>query len=132
VERRSSARTEIVAVVECQAGPKSDRTIAYDLSPNGCLLQCANGFVETGDLIEMSWPGAVTTRGRVAWVKDLNAGVQFSEHWPALTLIERVRDQPISLPIERPSGMPPVGAHRSRLIPQRPFDPPTGVKRRLR
>ena len=93
MERRLDPRAEIVARVECRVGARSETVIAYDLSSDGCLLQCPLGFVEPGDEIDMRFQQGVLVQGRIIWRKNLNAGVLFASQVPrsliaALTLPE--------------------------------------------
>lgn len=127
MEHRLEPRVEIVAKVECRAGGRSDQVIAYDLSADGCVLQCSLGFVEPGDAIEMRFPHGVLVQGQVMWCQRLNAGVRFSSRVPDSMIAEltlRALGTP-SLGQEREPYLPPV-THRSRLTPRRPFDPPAG------
>jgi hypothetical protein len=127
MERRLGPRAEIVARVECHVAGRSDLVIAYDLSPDGCLLQCALGFVRPGDEIEMRFPDGVPVHGQVIWCERLNAGVQFASQVPR-SLIEEFTLQELgsaSLSQKREPYAPPV-THRPRLTPRRPFDPPAG------
>jgi len=125
MERRLEPRAEIVGRVECRVGARTETAIAYDLSSDGCLLQCPLGFIAPGDEIEMRFPQGVLVRGRIIWRKNLNAGVLFSSQVPrsliaSLTLPEL---DAANLGQRREVGSSPV-IHRSRLTPRRPFDPP--------
>lgn len=64
MERRLDSRTEIAARVECRVGARSEPAISYDLSSDGCLLQCPLGFVEPGDDIGMRFPHVFSSRDR--------------------------------------------------------------------
>jgi hypothetical protein len=127
VERRLEPRAEIVAKVECHVGGRSDQVIAYDLSADGCLLQCSLGFVEPDDEIEMRFPHGVIVQGHVIWCERLNAGVRFSSRVPDSMIAElTLRELGTTNPgREQEPYLPPV-THRSRLTPRRPFDPPAG------
>jgi hypothetical protein len=126
VERRLDPRAEIVARVDCDVGGRSDQVIAYDLSADGCVLQCPLGFVEPGDAIEMRFPRGVLVQGQVIWCQRLNAGVRFSSRVPDSMIAElTLRELGTTSLGQREPCLPPV-THRSRLTPRRPFDPPAG------
>ena len=115
MERRVDARAEVVGKVECRVGARAETAFAYDLSSDGCLLQCPLGFVAPGDEVEMRFPQGVLVQGRIIWRKNLNAGVLFSSQVPrsliaALALAEL---DAANLGQTREVMSPPV-IHRSR------------------
>lgn len=125
MERRLDPRAEVVGRVECRVGARSEPAITYDLSSDGCLLQCPLGFVEPGDDIEMRFPHGILIQGQVIWRMRLNAGVKFSRQIPGSLIAS------LTLPAldatstcQKREVLPQPVTRRSMLTPRRPFHPP--------
>ena len=78
-ERRKVARQRIVAEVDYRSGWKSERTFAYDLSTNGCMIETSPGYVEPGDAVLVRFTERVAVEGKVIWQERRNAGIEFTE-----------------------------------------------------
>ena len=128
VERRKVERTEVVASVDCEAHGRSERAIAFDLSTNGCLLQCSLTFLDVGDAVGLRFPGGLVRQGEVRWRQELNTGVRFSGSFPAAAIQHHtLSDLPAPSTVVRSD-------HQSKRFrsefampsPARSFDPPLG------
>jgi hypothetical protein len=132
VECRSVERNEVVASVECEVRGRSQRAIVFDLSTNGCLVQCSPMFADVGDAFRMSFPGGLSLQGKVRWRKGFSTGVQFAGSFPQSVI------QQFALPdFPSPRAWVRSPAHSSRSPEStpvrglvRPFDPPSGMEPR--
>jgi hypothetical protein len=90
-ERRAVTRFEIMAAVTCDVGSRLFDALSYDLSTDGCMIQCPNASLSNGELIKLCFPGQEPVEGRVAWAKHRNAGVQFSQRLEGAILSQIVQ-----------------------------------------
>lgn len=78
MERRAVQRTRAEVLVECHVRGRTELVETYDISTDGCMLQASRAFFcEVGDEIEIAIRG-IELKGRVVWVRNRNAGVQFA------------------------------------------------------
>lgn len=91
---RKSDRHELKADIDIRrSGDHRYRAPILDFSPEGCRVEVPV-HVEPGDAIFLSLPGLETIEGKVRWVKNWEAGVQFNRPlYPAVfdMMKERMR-----------------------------------------
>lgn len=74
---RRAARVTISAEIDFRrAGDHRYRVTLLDFSPEGCRIETPIR-VEQGDLIWISLPKMESIPGRICWVRDWTAGVEF-------------------------------------------------------
>ena len=76
---RRTVRVALSADIDVRRpGDHRYRAPLMDLSPDGCRVEVPVN-VDPGDLLFISLPGIETIEGRVRWVKDWTAGVEFEK-----------------------------------------------------
>lgn len=72
----------------CEVRGRRQQAIVFDLSTNGCLVQCSPMFADAGDAFGLRFPGGVSLQGEVRWRDGLNTGVQFAGSFPEAAILQ--------------------------------------------
>jgi hypothetical protein len=77
MERRKFKRIRATASVGYSVAGAARPALTYDLSTHGCMIQSEPGLLETGEELELNFGEGLFVKGRVVWVRQRNAGIQF-------------------------------------------------------
>ena len=76
MERRLDERIETDVHLTCRVPARPCRAMMHDLSHTGCRLEFRDASVELGATALIDLPGAQVA-GRIVWIRDAVAGIQF-------------------------------------------------------
>jgi hypothetical protein len=86
VDRRAAQRFPAAIELDLSVGDQRASAVAYDVSTDGCLLQCPPGLIVRGDRIHIYFPGMPSVCAQAVWTKHRNAGLQFDTPLPRSTV----------------------------------------------
>jgi hypothetical protein len=71
------SRTGVSFSVGCRVRGYSSSGRGYDLTPEGCLLDCGNGSISAGDSVSLRFDSGIRVSGRVTLLHGRIARVEF-------------------------------------------------------
>jgi hypothetical protein len=78
MDERNFERVQVDKVVACSTARGAQQVLLYNLSVDGCMIECEGAPLAKGEEVTLSLTDLGRARGRVVWQAGVNAGVQFS------------------------------------------------------